>query len=493
MFWRSVARSVLLICICAPGAALRAQAPAATSPDISPVAITHVTVIDVITGRRSPDRTVLVERNRITSVAPGTTVRLPAGARSIDGRGKYLIPGLWDMHVHFVSRIRGDTAGEVVLPLLLANGVTGMRDLGTTFADLARWRALERAHQLLPVRLVASGPILDGIARGPYFMRIRTANEGRAAVDTLHAHGVDLVKFYEGLPHDAFVAIVDEAHRLRLRTAGHPPIAAHSLAEISDLVGAGSLEHFWGMMLAGSAREDSLRMLAAAIVDTATHLGPVSRVQVDIESAAESTFAASRLTAASAQLARNGTFVTPTFVTFRMHTSFVDGDSTGGDAAHWSAMSPFLRDIYAEGGRADARRGTVSGSHRMNALRHAIEPLAGPVARAGVRFLAGTDNAPVPGFALQRELTLLVENGLTPLQALQAATINPARYLGATDSLGTIAPGKLADLVLLDGNPLTDIHNTQRIRAVIANGRVFDRAALDELLRDVARGVPTPR
>jgi hypothetical protein len=357
-----------------------------------------------------------------------------------------------------------------------------MRDLGATLADLTRWRELERSHRLLPIRLVAAGPILDGIARGPYFMRIRTADEGRAAVDTLHAHGVDLIKFYEGLPHDAFVAIVREAHRFGLRTAGHPPIAARDLAEISDLIGAGSLEHFWGMMLAGSPHEDSLRTWAASVVDTATRMGFVSRAQVDIELAAESTFTASRLAAASARLARNGTFVTPTFVGFRMHTSFVEGDSTGGDAEHWGAMSPFLRSVYHTAGRVDAQRGTPEGSRRMDALRERIEPLAGPVARAGVRFLAGTDNAPVPGFALQRELTVLVANGLTPLQALQSATLNPARYLGATDSLGTVTAGKLADLVLLDADPLTDIHNTQRISAVVANGQLYDRAALDSLL-----------
>jgi len=471
----TVVRSALLLAGCAFGATLRAQNPA-------PLAITHVTVIDVATGRRIPDQTVLVRGTRITSVAPAAAVRAPTQSRVLDGTGKFVIPGLWDMHVRFLARFRGDTAGEIVLPLLLANGITGMRDLGTTLGDLARWRELERTHQLLPIRVVAAGPILDGIRRDPYFMRIRTAAEGRAAVDTLHARGVDFIKFYEGLPRDAFVAIVNEAHRFGLRTAGHPPIAAHNLAEISDLIGAGSLEHFWGMMLAGSPHEDSLRALAALVIDTATKSASVSRAQIDIETTAESTFTPSRLAAVSARLARNGTFVTPTFVAFRMHTSFVEGDSTGGGAEHWSAMSPFLRAVYAEGGRADARRGTAEGTRKMDVLRQRIEPLAGPVARAGVRFLAGTDDAPVPGFALQRELTVLVENGLTPLQALQAATLNPARYLDATDSLGTVARGKLADLVLLDADPLVDIHNTQRIRAVVANGQLFDRAALDSLL-----------
>lgn len=475
--------AVMVLLMGSPVLPLAAQAPRPSAHDSDAIAIEDVRVIDVTDGHVAAPQTIVIRGSRITYVGDARSARVPKGARVVDARDEYVIPGLWDMHSHLISRAEGGE-GDDALPLVLAAGVTGTREMGSPIADFVHRRQRVAAHELPPVRYVAAGPILEGHATTPQFIEIRTAEQARTMVDSLHALGVDFIKFYQGLPRDAFLAIMDEAHRQGLRTAGHPPIAARSVVEVSDL-GATSLEHLWGMRLAGSPREPELRAWAAHLADTATKEAETNVAQLRIEAIADSTFDERRFDTTAAHLARNGTFITPTTVWHRMRMAFLAGDSTGGDPAHWADLPPSQRRAYAvyRAAMPRPRPGVLPATAR-------IERVVAPLARAGVRFLVGTDGAPVPGFAVHREMENLVQDGLTPLQALQGATINGAIALGTTDSLGTIAAGKLADMVLLDANPLADIHNIERVRGVVANGRYFDRTALDRLITATAHGTP---
>ena len=425
------------------------------------IAIAHATVIDPATGSSRPDMTVLVRGTRIESVGASRSVRVPVGTRVIDATGKFLIPGLWDMHVH--TDVPG---GRALLGLYVAGGVTGVRDMD---GDLARLRAFQRdiaAGSLTGPRMVVSGPYLAGQRVPIPHILVRTPEEAIAGVDSLARLRVDFVKVHNGMPAAAYFAVAREARRRRMVFAGHvfPPVTP---LQASDS-GQRSLEHLSGFpnVCAG----DDSAVIAGATPLQRFLLGPCT---TDDQA---STFA---------RLAKNHTWVTPTLIVQSevVNPTVVPNDSllhyfSDSLQALWRLMLPpqtnLSAAVVAAGGRLFEKRLVL-----VKAL-HA----------AGVPILAGTDaplRASPPGFAVHDELALLVRAGLPPLEALRAATSNPASYLAATDSLGTIAVGRLADLVLLDANPLADIANTRRISMVVANGRVFDAPARQAIFADAQR------
>jgi imidazolonepropionase-like amidohydrolase/ketosteroid isomerase-like protein len=456
--------------------AATALVPQATPPsppsETSSVAITGVTVVDVASGRLVPRQTVVVRGNRIVAVGPSSAAP-PADAQLVDGTGKFLIPGLWDMHVHTPADAE---TRAVYLPLEIANGITGVRvmwggpDHLTERADVA-------SGTLLGPRMVVATPVLDGrMWRSP--SPVGSPEEARRTVESLARQGYDFVKTYQFLPRDVYLAIADEAKRLGIPFAGHAPLTL-TAAEASD-AGQRSFEHNMGLALACS--RDEARIRSVLVADEAK-LPPYSfaehvdlMVRTDTEPL--STLDPDKCSALAATLRKNGTWLVPTLTLYRAR-----GASPG---------SPVREDARLKYIPAEIRSGFASAPPipAFDTLRPHLGRLATMMQRAGVGILAGTDTHNpyvLPGFSLHDELALLVEAGFSSLEALQAATLNPARFLNATDSMGTIAPGKLADLVLLDADPLTDIHNTTKIRAVVANGRYLDRAALDAVLAGVER------
>ncbi len=452
------------------------------------IAITNVTVVDVESGRTEPGRTVVVTGNRITAVGPAATTAVPPGARTIEGRGRWLIPGLWDFHVHasypFVERL--------FLPLLVANGVTGIRDMFGTTAMRDSVRARVAAGALVGPRVVGAGHILDG--RPPIWpgsATAMTADEGRRAVDSLRGAGADFIKVYSRLPREAYFAIAGEARRRGIPFAGHVPSLV-AVAEASDS-GHRSVEHLTGLLSACSSAEEEVRagLQAAMVRGGWDSVGAATRrLTPDLLAA----FDPARCRSVAARLVRNGTWVTPTIAVLRSTATLDDT---------MLARDPRLRFVPATFSQGwDPRRDfrfrnlrPEDWASRRLVLARQLE-IVTLLHRSRVSFLAGTDllNPYIyPGFSLHDELADFVRLGFTPLEALRAATLNPARYLGATDSLGTVAPGKLADLVLLDGDPLADIANTRRIAAVVADGRVYDTDAIAALLaagERAARGGP---
>ncbi|HEY7768604.1 amidohydrolase family protein [Longimicrobium sp.] len=445
--------------------ALSASGCADAVPADASLAITHVVVIDGTGAPARADQTVVVVGGRIALVGPSASTAVPRGARRIDGGGRWLIPGLWDMHVHAF----GNEFPDFAAPLLLAHGVTGARDMGF-YVDSARfWTGEVRAGRLMGPRMVIGGR-LDGPAnRTPWVARAATADEARHAVDSLVAAGADFIKVYSRLPRDAYFAAADQARRRAVKIAGHVP------HEVSTREAAGQqdgMEHEDDLMRACSSEDTALRREFAEAPPDAPPALQLATIR-DHARRMRATYDPGRCAAVMRTLARTGTSLTPTLAVYQPYMARGD-TSVMHPSAHRYVPRPMLVQWRARLQRAGP------GDTSTVAAFFSLER-TGEMHRAGVRLLAGTD-APlpylIPGLSLHDELALLVRAGLTPMEALRTATYNPAAYLGALDSLGTIRPGRLADLVLLDADPLSDIRNTRRIHTVIANGRVVDRPAL---------------
>ena len=463
-------------------------------------AFKHVNVVDVTGGKVFPDQTVVINGEQIAAVGPSAQVSIDAVAQVVDASGGFLIPGLWDMHVHLIDP---DTPGglDVVLPMLIANGVTAVRDLGSESLDaiLALRREVQEGTRLGP-RVVVAGKALDGkpMVFPPDTIEVRTPEDGRRAVEFLAAEGVDMIKAYEMLQRDVVIAIVEAAKERGLRVAAHPPLSMDA-GEVSD-AGVASFEHLRNIELACSSEAQTLLaeripVLTEAMAqpdsetkafDWSAGYGSGALVRADIHTrqrarALESIDDA-RCDALIRRFANNGTWQSPTLFL---------GQSNHARADLMSSVRATLRYVPEqnrrtwEGAAAQAAAASTEEKERLAEHSQWFADLVIRMRDSGVGLLAGTDVSVtwmVPGFSLHEEMEALVRAGLSPLEALQAATLNPARYLNETDSLGTVEPDRVADLVLLDANPLVDIANTTRIRGVMRNGHYLDRAALDDLL-----------
>ena len=420
------------------------------------IAITHVNVIDARDSTPRRDHTVIVRGNRIIASAPAGTTRIPANARIVDGRSKYLIPGLWDMHVHTAT-----VAGRELLGLYLANGVTGVRDMAGDWATITRWRDEIARGTLIGPRILASGPYLEGGDVPIAHILTRTPAEGRAGVDSLVALGVDFVKVHGQLTPATYFAIAHQARERGIPFSGHVSRAVGAAAASDS--GQRSIEHL-------------LAIPASCTPAESVSLAPRFPVQ-----GALGRCTSEDLAPLYARLARNSTWVTPTFVAQVEVASWPSRGVPGDSLAHYlpDSLRRFVAQIFPMPDSVPV--GADSVGRAMLAKRMAQ---VATMHRAGVRILTGTDaplrNSP-PGFGLHEELILLARGGMSNFAVLRAATWEPARYFGL-DSLGTVEVGRLADLVLLDANPLDNIRNVRRIAAVVANGRLITGSERKRLL-----------
>lgn len=400
--------------------------------------LTHVTVIDVTDGVAKPDMTVVITGDRISEVGEAGKVVAAPGATVVDAAGKFLIPGLWDMHVHWYIR---DT-----FTLFIANGVTGIREMFGN-SDLLRWREDIAKGSLLGPRMIVASPIIDGPQPvWPSSIVARNEDDGRKAVRNVKQWGADFVKVYSLLPRDAYFAIADEAKRQGLSFAGHVPSSV-SPAEASD-AGQKSIEHLTGMR----ARAEAIAL---------------------------ETYNDRKAAELFARFVKNETWQCPTLTVLRGKAYF--GDENFMRDQRLKFIPPRIKERWSQ---RIANRNEGNFANAKKVFQKELE-IVGAMQKAGVPLLAGTDTGNpfcFPGFSIHDELALLVIAGLTPVEALRSATLNPAKFLGLDKTLGTIERGKVADLVLLDANPLEDVRNTQKINAVISNGRLFDRKALNKML-----------
>jgi imidazolonepropionase-like amidohydrolase len=436
----------------------------------SSLIIHNVAIVDTTDGRLHPHRTVIVRDGKIAEVTDAT---LAMGHKKhdidVNGTGKFLIPGLWDMHVHMVFGDWFPRSKEISLPLFVASGVTGVRDMGGELDTLQQWRKEISAGTMIGPRMVISGPMLDGPQpRFPSSIAIKTPEDGRKAVDELKRRGADFIKLQSLIPRDAVFAIADEARKQDIPFVGHVPDSVRA-SEASN-AGQKSFEHLIGIFEGSSPLEDEFLK------------GPKGPGKF------LSTYDPERAAKLFALLAKNHTWQCPTLVWER-----------GGNLIELSnfAHDPHAKYVPAYWKNVTWKRFADQVIHEFNTddsltRRRFVDKeleVVKAMQRAGIPFLAGTDTAAgvyvFPGFSLHEELQRFVAAGFTPIEALQTATLNPAKFLGMEDRLGTIEKGKLADLVLLDANPLDDIRNTQKIAGVVVNGRYLSRVDLDKMLAKV--------
>ena len=433
------------------------------------LAFRHVNVIDATGSPVRPDMTVVVEGQRIVDLGKSGHVQIPKSAKIVDASGKFLIPGLWDMHVHTIFGDWIPKDEKIILPLFVANGVTGVRDMGSDLEAVKQWRSQIAAGKLLGPRMIVAGPMLDGpTPRFPSSVPVFDSASGRKVVDDLKNAGVDFIKIQSLVPREGYFAAASEANKLGITIVGHVPDAVR--ASEASSAGQKSIEHFTGVFEGCSTIEDQLLKGRKTLGQNVA------------------TFNRERAKTLIALFAKNQTWQVPTLAWERGQWLVDDIDLSQDPLIKYAPVAwknrtwaMFKKDILET-------MDTDPLPVRKRFVQMELE-MTLAMFRAGVPFMAGTDTAAgihiFPGFSLHQELALFVEAGLTPMQALQTATLNPAKFLGSTANMGTVEKGKIADLVLLDANPLEDINNTRKIQAVVLAGRYFSRAQLDEMLRGV--------
>jgi hypothetical protein len=443
---------VLLVLAC------KSSVPVSSLAASGPFVINNVTVIDGTGKPARPHMRVTVKDGRIESVEPfRPDSKPPTGARVIDGAGKFLIPGLWDTHIHLVD------VGEVAIPVLPTYGITSVRDMGGDISKLKAWRSRIEKGELLGPRIKFCGPMLEGKweqTPGGRTDHLAVANpdEARAIVNKLADEGVDCIKMRSYASPETYFVLAAAAKERDLPLVGHAPWGVDPI--LSSNAGQASYEH-------------------------AFYPWPWNELAPEKKAEIENTFR------------KNGSLIVPTLIAWE---TFRFSEDT---------VSAVVNDYAA---KSDPRLKLVSASLRQNWIsglkdlktqhpgtpgwNKAIDQVYEQVAEMhdhGVGVMAGTDTGATmvyPGSALHQELKLLVHNcRFTPMDALLSATLIPAKFFKMEDSLGTIEKGKLSDLVLLSEDPLQDIANIQKIDGVMVNGRWLDRAALDRIVSDVEKQI----
>lgn len=444
-----------------------------------PLVIRNVTVIDMTGAAPKGGMTVVIDGGRITAIGRSAKMQVPEDAEFVDGSGKFLIPGFWDLHVHFFD-------AERTLPLFVANGVLGVRELGGPMDDVMRWRADAVSGKIVSPRIVTAGRILDGeppSSRPEYTDVVKTPDEGRRAVRELKARGADLIKVYDVLSRETYFAIANEAKNQKLPFVGHTPTAISSIE--ASHAGQRSIEHLGKILEDSSGSPDKVKTAGSEQIKDGDFFAFTTRLGRAYD-AAIATYSEKKAREIFAHFRKNKTWQVPTLVVKYGRTFIDELDAKGEPRAKY--LPAAQREYWKPKVGFFSRYRTPSYITAQKAYFKNEMELVGDMHRAGVGILAGTDSTAayvIPGFSLHDELTLFVEAGLTPMRALQTATRNPAEYLGELDQHGTIEVSKLANLILLDANPLDNIKNTTRINAVIQNGRYLSRSELDRMLADV--------
>jgi imidazolonepropionase-like amidohydrolase len=414
--------------------------------------IQNVTVIDCAGHDPQKGMSVLISDGRIAAIHPASQLKAPANAKVLNGTGKYLIPGLWNMHAHLGAYADAKSA----ISGYLAEGVTGIRDMGSPLEDILRLRKDIDDGTLIGPHLIVAGPIIQGPLpfQMPVFISVQDADAARQTVRMLQMRGVDFIKVQDAIPHDIYAAVADEANREHIPFVGHVPPSV--LPEEASDMGQRSIEHlggrFWGDLLGCSKREpelhaEELQMYHDILAALARkEPPPLENMRSAFTESVVDSFDERKAATLVSRFKNNDTWQCPTLVV--LHTLWDDDD------AHYTPED-------------------LRWAHRLIAKE---TELIARMHQAGVGLLAGTDLPPnAKSGTIHDELAALAAAGLTPMQALETATRKPAEFLHQLDVRGTIEPGKLADLVLLNANPLDDIRNTRQVSTVVVRGRVIAR------------------
>lgn len=457
------------------------------------IVIHEVAIIDAVQGFKS-DQSVVIRNEEIIEVVNASEVMIPNGAEVIDGKGKFLIPGLWDAHVH-LSYI--PELSSSMFDLFLVNGITSIRDTGGQLDLVMPWKEKSVANPGSSPRVMVAGPLLDGVptvydgspGRPKLGLGAATPEEAKLLVDQFVEAGVDLIKSYEMLTPQSYQAVIEHAKRYDLPVTGHVPLSM-DVIEASDL-GLRSMEHLRNLEMACSSDFDSLKKVREKLLIEGNSLqGGVLRSNIHEAQRYHAVFTqdAQRRDLVLTTLLKNNTWQVPTLTIAAARQNRVFDREEWRDDFRY--LPPSVRDQWTE---SAINFSEIATPEKSIAYANWAYEMIGHLDDKRIGIMAGTDT-PIffltPGFSLHEELRLLVKGGLSPLKALEAATIRPAEYFNLQEKLGTIEAGKLADLVLLNANPLKEITNTQKITAVIKNGMFYSRNSLDSMLENLEN--PTP-
>lgn len=447
---------------------------ACSSPNKSAdLLIKNATIVDVQSGKTESNKLVAISTTNIIAVDNSANAGDYTARKTINARGKFVMPGLWDMHVHFRGGDSLITENKNLLPLYLAYGVTTVRDCGGDITPtLMRWRNKIRNGSLDGPRIFTSGPKLDGANPAwPGSIRVTDEEDINHALDSLQQIGTDFVKLYDGsLTKEMYYGIIKKAHKRGMLITGHMPLSANIL-QAADY-GLDGEEHMYYVLKSCSPKADSLTKLDIGygmmddLVDTYN------------PELADSVFNT---------LADHNFFVTPTLDVGQTLAQILVTNHQNDSLLTYIGSG--IQQTYQ--GRINSAKRAGSGHTRQaGKLQAQFRRMIAPMQKAGINLLAGSDGGPYnsyvyPGQSLHEELHLLVKSGLTTQQALKTAVVNGPKFFGLTDSYGGIAPGKEADILILNKNPLENIDNTNSISTVISRGKVYTREKLQQMLNDI--------
>lgn len=449
------------------------------------ICITNISTIDPLDGLKE-NQTVIIQEGKIHKIIASDKIDLDPKNEIIDGTGKYLIPGLWDAHVHFAFT---EELAPSMFDLFLAYGITSVRDTGGKIDFVKKWKDEATANPTSAPRVMIAGPLLDGMpnvydgsdpGRPPLSVGLSTIEDVKNQINYLDSLGVDLLKAYEMLTPEQFATVTQLAKEKGLKVTGHVPLSMDVIS--ASNAGLNSMEHMRNLELACASNADELLEQRHQLLDLGKNdPGGIlrSRIHQAQRSTAIENYDEQKADEVLAVLAKNQTWQIPTLAL-----------ATGSVRKYFNKTN--FQESFQLLPAALEQQWTTAieniGENEVSAFNQSYHEwklnMVSKIHKAGIGIMAGTD-CPIffltPGLSLHEELLVLVEAGLTPLEALYTATYNPAKYFNLENELGLIKENYWADLVILDANPLEDIQHTQQINAVIRQGKLLNRGDLDQI------------
>ena len=423
--------------------------------------LTNANIVDIENDSVLKNKLIAITKDTIRLIADMEDIENYEGTKSVDAENRFVMPGLWDNHVHFRG---GDTLASEnkdLLPLFLKYGVTTVRDAGGDISkEVFRWKKEIENEELTGPRIFASGPKLDGENPAwPGSISITSENDVQMALDSLEEMNVDYVKIYDGsITREVYYEIIREAEKRNLKVTGHMPMSADVTKAVK--LGLDGTEHLYYVMKAASIKKDSIEKVKSGY----SMIIPLAQTYND--SVAKAVFD---------ELAETDFYVTPTLYIGKVLKDLADTDHS--DDALLEFIGPGIQKTY-QGRIMSAKRAKESGSSMRDFTEDVFQKMMRPMYNSGIKILAGSDCGPYnsfvyPGESLHLELEAMVNAGLTPTQALKTSVVNGPKFFGLEDSYGSISEGKAGDMIILDKNPLEDIKNTRSIKYVIKNNKVY--------------------
>ncbi len=450
------------------------------------ICITNISTIDSKDGLQK-NKTVIIRAGKIEKITATSDLKLSPQNKIIDGTGKFLIPGLWDAHVHFAYM---EDLAPSMFNLFLHFGITSVRDTGGKIDFVKKWKDKSLENPTTAPRVMITGPLMDGMPnvydgstpeRPPLSIGTATVEESLVLVEQLDSIGVDHLKAYEMLSPEQFVAITDRAKEKGLKVTGHVPLSMDVIT--ASNAGLNSMEHLRNLEMSTAKNADELLAQRIKLLELGKNdEGGVLRSNIHASQRREAidNTDPEQTQKVLSVLAKNDTWQIPTFMVM---TSFVEQPFGNPE---WQETFEYLPEAIEQKWIEGTKQAlSMEVSEDKKKYRDWFFDMVGQLHKSEVELMAGTD-CPIffltPGYTLHEELRMLVKAGLTPAEALKTATYNPAKYFDMENELGLVAEGMIADLLILNANPLEDISNTKKINAVFKQGNLFDRQALDNLL-----------